>query len=71
MAKNRLYMEVTRDKYALPLAVAGSVEELARLRDIKVDAIRSSMNRAKAYKKAGSYPRYLIVEIDEESGANE
>ena len=55
-----LYMKVTRDKYELPVAVADSEVELARM--CRVD--RSSINHSlhKTWKK----PMYIKVEVDDE-----
>ena len=35
-----LYMKVTRDKYELPVAIADSAAELARILGVKVQTVR-------------------------------
>ena len=59
----KVYMEVTQDKYELPLAVADSVKELARLRNISADTIYSVMyhSRVKGFKRC----KYIKVELEE------
>jgi hypothetical protein len=61
--KNRIYMKVTLDKYELPVAVAGSVPELAKILGVKTESIRSSLSIA----KTGKFKRcrYVVVEVDE------
>ena len=65
-----LWMEVTRDEYALPIAVATSVKELAELRGTSPTAIRSAMSkykkRTETNKKKKPLCRYLKVEIEED-----
>ena len=41
-----LYMEVTHDEYELPLVVADSMGELARMRGVGVDAISKGVKRS-------------------------
>lgn len=55
-----IYMEVTQDKYELPVAVAGSVKELAIIRGITENAISSSMSHAR---KNGYKCKYVRVEV--------
>lgn len=43
-----LYMEVTQDEYELPVAVAYTVAELARLRGAKESTIYSCISHEKA-----------------------
>lgn len=40
-----LYLLVTSDKYELPLAVADSMEELARMAGVTVGTVTSSISR--------------------------
>ena len=61
--RNVLYMQITRDKYELPMAVADSAAELARMIGVKPDTVRSAMCHDK---KAGHKCSYIKVEIDEE-----
>ena len=52
-----LYMKVTRDKYELPVAVAESKSELARMLGVTPSAITHGMH--------GLKKTYLEVEVDE------
>lgn len=40
----KLFMMVTSDKYELPLAVADSLAELAKMVGVKAQSIRSAIN---------------------------
>lgn len=57
-----IWLKVTNDKYELPVAVADSAEELAKLCGVKVNNIHSSRSHAKA---RGHKTRYLKVQINE------
>ena len=57
-----LYMEITNDKYELPLAVADSAEELARMRKVKPNSIYNLIWSA-AKRKGKS--RYIKVVIED------
>ena len=57
-----LYMKVTRDKYELPVAVAETKAELARMLGIKREHVQSAFFHAKKYK----HPTYVVVEVDDE-----
>ena len=54
-----IYMEVTPDKYRLPLAVANSVRDLAKLRKVSPCTIYQSI------KKGGAKGIYIKVEIED------
>ena len=41
MSKNKLYMKVTNDEYELPLAVADSIADLARMTGVKPESLYS------------------------------
>ena len=60
----KVYMQVTMDKYELPLAIADTAQELAEICNTTANSIYCSCSkRARGiYKKA----RYISVEIDEE-----
>lgn len=60
----KIYMEVSRDKYSLPLAVADSAKELAELRGVKRNNIESIISNTK--KNGWNNPKYIVVEVDEE-----
>ena len=57
-----LYIAVTRDKYALPMAVAESITELAQMQGTTSNAIRSWLSKAK--QRNVKRPRYEKVEVD-------
>ena len=58
-----LYMEITKDKFELPLAVADSVEELAKLRNVSRYTIYRSISDVNVGKKKKS--KYLKIKIEE------
>jgi len=55
-------MKVTRDEYELPVAVAETKAELARMLGIKRDHVRSAFSHAKEYK----HPTYVVVEVEDD-----
>lgn len=58
-----LWIAVSRDKYELPLAVADTIEELAKMCGVKVHSIRSYISHAK---KNGTRCKYIMVEVEDE-----
>lgn len=60
----KVYIQVTRDKYELPVAVADSPSELARM----TGANRNTVNSTLALFRKGKYknPKYREVEIDDD-----
>lgn len=58
-----LYMQVTRDKYEFPVAIADSIPELANMIGKSPNTIKSYMSRCK---KIGRKCRYIKIEIEEE-----
>ena len=60
----KLWMKVTNDEYELPLAVADSMAELARMTGIKPESLYSIISRDRHGKKH-SYS-YREVEINDE-----
>lgn len=56
-----VYMEVTKDKYELPVAIADSVAELARMIGQSRNTISSAISHAK---KKGYNSHYVKVVID-------
>ena len=56
-----VYMLVTQDKYELPLVVADTVAELARLTGQKRSSVASAITHAK---KKGFNSKYIKVNID-------
>ena len=57
-----VYMHVTKDELELPLAVADTVGELARMVGVKENSIFCIMRRAR---EAGRRCAYVKVEIDD------
>lgn len=60
----KLWMKVTNDEYELPLAVAESAAELARMTGIKPESLYSIISRERHGKKH-TYS-YREVDIDDE-----
>lgn len=56
-----LYMQVTSDKYELPLVVADSMAELARKTGNKRSSIASAISHAKKKERKS---KYVKVELD-------
>ena len=63
MKVNCVFMEVTRDQYELPVAVADSARELAALRGVWVSSIYHAIRNAK---ERGYRTRYVRVELEED-----
>ena len=61
--KNIIWMEVTRDEYELPVAVADTADKLGKLVGVKGHSIREIMSMAK---RRGGKCKYITVIIDEE-----
>lgn len=59
--KKHLYMEITKDKYELPLAVAETIPELARITGKSSSGIRNAFHRAKT---TGCKIQYIKIEMD-------
>lgn len=57
----KVWMEVTKDDLELPVAVAETIEELARITGKSVNNIKSQISKAK---KQGSRARYIRVEVN-------
>ena len=58
-----LYMKVTKDEYELPIAVADSIVELAKMLGVKKEHIYDSMKHAKS---RGHRTPFVKVEIGKE-----
>lgn len=54
-----VYMKVTKDKYRLPLAIADSAEELARICNVSKGCIFSSISHG----KNGENRSYIKVKL--------
>ena len=61
----KIYMAVTKDALSLPLAVADSAAELAELRGVQVETIRSLISRGRTGKI--KRPGYIVVEVEEDA----
>lgn len=61
------YMEITKDEFELPVAVAETTAELARIRGVAPNTIKSVMYHAKKNK---SKCKYIKVVMDEEGKVN-
>ncbi|MBQ7067155.1 MAG: hypothetical protein IJN92_10090 [Lachnospiraceae bacterium] len=57
-----VYMEVTQDEYELPVAVADTVEELAKMRGTTIGSILSTISKYKCGKRKKI--KYLRVDLD-------
>ncbi len=60
--KKVYYMMVTKDELQLPLAVAESAEELARIVGTTANNVRSTASRA----KDGKFRSFVRVEVDDD-----
>ena len=58
-----IWMKVTKDKYELPIAIADSVGELARVVGTTANCISSSI--------CHGYGTYVKVIVDEKEGEND
>ena len=65
----KIYMAVTKDALSLPLSVADSAAELAELRGVQVETIRSLVSRGRTGKI--KRPRYIVVEVEEDAPRKE
>ena len=65
LPKRKIYMAVTKDALSLPLAVADSAAELAELRGVQVETIRSLISRGRTGKI--KRPGYIVVEVEEDA----
>jgi len=57
-----LYMKVTKDEYELPVAVAETKAELARMLGRTRESVQSAFSHAKKYK----HPIYVVVEVEDD-----
>lgn len=60
----KLYLKVTKDRYELPLAVADSPRELAKMIGVSRDTINTALSKVKAGEVRNS--TYKIVEVEDE-----
>ena len=64
-----LWMEVTMDELELPVVIAGSADELARICHTNTNNIYSATSKMRRQKRKRS--RFVKVEIDEEESDEE
>lgn len=55
-----VYMKISRDKYELPLAVADTATELARLCGLKPESVMTYMSRV----RSGHWKRSQYIKVD-------
>ena len=60
-----LYMKVTRDEYELPVAVAETKAELARMLGLSKANVRSTFAKVKKY--GYKHSTYVVVEVDDDN----
>lgn len=58
-----VYMEISKDKYELPVAIADTTKELAKIRNVSANTISSMICHCR---EKGHWCRYVRVEIDDE-----
>lgn len=58
-----VYMQVTKDEYELPLAVADSIPKLAEMVGVKTQSIYDSMKNAKKYGRKTPYKKVDIGKV--------
>lgn len=60
----RLIMQVTTDKYELPLAIARSISDMSRISGVRYDTIYNSLrNNCRGYKY-----KFVYVEVPDDMG---
>ena len=57
-----IWMKITKDEYELPVAVADTAAELARMLNVSVDTIYSATSRRRNH---GDKTAFVKVEVDE------
>lgn len=58
--KRAVYMMITKDKFELPLAIADSAEELAKMVGVLPSGVYSGARNAQKGKRKSKYIRVLI-----------
>lgn len=58
-----IWLQITRDEYELPVVVAESAKELARLTGTTENSIRSAITKAA---RRGNRCKYVKVEVDDQ-----
>ena len=62
----KVWMRITNDEYQLPVAVADTASQLARMCGTNANAIRSAVSHVRSGRK--KFCTYIVVEIDEREG---
>lgn len=57
-----VYMEITKDKYELPVAIASTESELAKLCKTTVIAVKSGISKRRC---TGKWSRFVKVDVEE------
>ena len=60
-----VYMEITLDEYELPVAIADSVVELAKICKTSANTIKSTMSHVKNHTSSVKRSKYIKVQIDD------
>ena len=58
-----VYMEITKDKYELPVAIARSEPELAKICKTTVIAVKSGISKRRCH---GKWSRFIKVDVEED-----
>lgn len=59
-----VYMQVTMDKYELPVAIANSLDELSKITGASKNTISSAISHAKYNKEKYKHSKYVKVILD-------
>lgn len=59
-----VWMQITKDKYELPVAVANTANELAEIVGVDVSAVRSAVSKQKTGKRKVTKYIKVVVEDD-------
>lgn len=61
-----VWMEISQDRYELPVAVANTATDLARICGVKPSTVRSSASRAERGRECGRFCRFRRVRLESE-----
>lgn len=64
MARKKIWMLCTKDKYNLPLGIYDTARELSNAVGVSTGTLYSYINKVKI--NGWKYPKYVNVEIDDE-----
>lgn len=57
----KIYIKISKDKYRLPLAVADTASELARICGVKTSTVSRMIKKG----KEGANTSYIVVEVED------